>query len=126
LRDDLIADQWMQLRCFGKIHLAIQESFQFLPKSDQLQQGTALLKIHQKVQVAAGPILAASHRAIDPQVAGPMAVSHGKHLLSGVQEPLGEGGLLVRRGSHGPILDCIPAEGDGLYTLMGGASPGSK
>jgi hypothetical protein len=121
LRDDLIADQWMQLRCFGKIHLAIQESFQFLPKSDHLQQGTAPLKIHQKVQVAAGPILAASHRAIDPQVAGPMAVSHGKHLLSGVQEPLGEGGLLVRRGSHGLILDCIPAEGDGLYTLMGGA-----
>ncbi len=47
-------------------------------------------QIHQQVKVAAGPILAAGHRAIDPQVAGPMAVSHGKHLLSGVQEPLGE------------------------------------
>jgi hypothetical protein len=55
-----------------------------------------------------------------------MAVSHGKHLLSGCLKPPGKGVGLVRRGSHGPILDCIPAEGDGLYTLMGGASPGSK
>ena len=110
----------MQLRSFGKINPAIQQSFQFLAKSDHLQQGTAPLQIHQKVKVAAGPILATSHRAIDPEVACPMAVSHGKHLLSGGEEPLGEGGFLVRRGSHGPILDCIPAEGDGQYTLMGG------
>jgi hypothetical protein len=103
----------MQLRSFRQIHMAIQESFQFLPKSDHLQQGTALLKIHQQVKVAAGPILATGHRAIDPQVAGPMAVSHGKHLLTGAQEPLGEGGFLGRRGSHGSILDWIPAEGDG-------------
>jgi hypothetical protein len=126
LCDDLIANQWMQLRCFRQIHLAIQESFQFLPKSDHLQQGTAPLQIHQKVKVAAGPILAASHRAIDPEVAGPMAVSHGKHLLSGCLKPPGKGVGLVQQVSHGPILDCIPAEGDGLYTLMGGASPGSK
>lgn len=36
-----------------------------------------------------------------------MAVSHGKHLLTGGLEPLGERGLLGRRGSHGPILDWL-------------------
>jgi hypothetical protein len=46
-----------------------------------------------------------------------MAVSHGKHLLSGVEEPLGEGGLLVRWDSHGPILDYIPGEGMGTTPL---------
>ena len=106
----------MQLRSFRQIHLAIQESFQFLPKSDHIKQGTAPFQIHQQVKVAAGPILATGHRAIDPQVAGPIAVSHGKHLLTGALEPLGEGGFLGRRGSHGSILDYIPVEGDGNDT----------
>ena len=63
----------MQLRSFRQIHLAIQESFQFLPKSDHLQQGTALLQIHQKVKVAAGPILGGRWWARCPPATAPTA-----------------------------------------------------
>ena len=47
-----------------------------------------------------------------------MAVSHGKHLLTGALEPLGEGGFLGRWGSHGSILDCIPVD---MLQLSGAA-----
>lgn len=97
----------MQLMDFCQIRLALQKSFQLLPKSDHLQQGTAPLQIHQKIQITAGSILAAGHRAIDPEVAGSMAMSHGKDLLTGGLNPLGERAVLGRCFMHGPILNGI-------------------